>query len=43
MVAVGEVAPEFDLMTDTGQRVSLSQYRGKKVVIYFYAKAGSSG
>lgn len=43
MVAVGEAAPEFDLATDTGQRVALSQYRGGRVIVYFYPKAGTGG
>ncbi|MHB0878121.1 MAG: peroxiredoxin [Anaerolineae bacterium] len=43
MVAVGDFAPEFSLESDTGERVSLSQYRGRKVVVYFYPAAGTGG
>ena len=39
MVAVGELAPEFSLLDQDGQTVSLSQFRGQKnVVLYFYPR-----
>lgn len=43
MVAVGEIAPGFTLTSDGGKQVSLSDYRGQKVVVYFYPQAGTSG
>lgn len=43
LVAVGEKAPDFTLMTDEGKQVSLKEYRGKKVILYFYPKDGTSG
>ena len=43
MLAVGEEAPDFTLLTDEGKQVSLKEYRGKKVVLYFYPKDGTSG
>ena len=43
MVAVGEEAPDFTLLTDEGKQVSLKGYRGRKVVLYFYPKDGTSG
>ncbi|UCH38259.1 MAG: thioredoxin-dependent thiol peroxidase [Candidatus Bathyarchaeota archaeon] len=43
MVEVGEVAPDFTLMSDGGKEVSLRSYRGQKVVLYFYPKDGTSG
>ena len=43
MVAVGEEAPDFTVLTDEGKQVSLKEYRGKKVVLYFYPKDGTSG
>lgn len=43
MVAVGEEAPDFTLETDEGRQVSLKDYRGRKVVLYFYPKDGTSG
>lgn len=35
-LAVGQPAPDFKLLTDEGQLVSLADYRGKKVVLFFY-------
>jgi peroxiredoxin Q/BCP len=43
MPAVGEVAPEFELFSDKGKKVKLSDFRGKKVILYFYPKAGTGG
>lgn len=40
---VGDVAPGFEALTDTGERVQLSDYRGKRVVLYFYPKDDTSG
>lgn len=38
-----EFAPNFTLLSDTGETVSLSDFRGKKVVLYFYPKADTPG
>lgn len=43
MLNVGDKAPEFTLTADDGSQVSLADYRGQKVVIYFYPKADTSG
>ena len=43
MVREGEEAPDFTLQADDGKEVSLSDYRGKKVVLYFYPKDGTPG
>jgi peroxiredoxin Q/BCP len=43
LVAAGEEAPDFNLETDEETRVSLKNYRGKKVVLYFYPKDGTPG
>ena len=43
LVSEGEEAPEFTLLADDGKKVSLSDYRGKKVVLYFYPKDGTPG
>jgi peroxiredoxin Q/BCP len=32
----GDAAPEFSLLDQTSSPVSLSDYRGRKVLIYFY-------
>lgn len=43
MLQVGDTAPDFALTADDGSEVSLSDYRGRKVVLYFYPKANTSG
>ena len=40
---VGDVAPSFTVTTDSGATVSLSDYRGKRVVLYFYPKDDTPG
>jgi peroxiredoxin len=41
MVEEGKPAPDFELTTDTGDRVRLSDLRGRPVVLYFYPKDDS--
>jgi peroxiredoxin Q/BCP len=36
VLAPGQLAPDFTLPASNGEEVTLSQYRGKKVVIFFY-------
>lgn len=43
MVSEGDQAPEFTLQADDGREISLSDYRGKKVVLYFYPKDETPG
>jgi len=43
MLKEGDRAPEFDLATDGGGRVRLSDLRGERVVLYFYPKDDTSG
>lgn len=43
MPKVGEQAPDFELLNQDGKPTKLSDYRGKKVVIFAYPKAGTSG
>ena len=40
---VGKAAPDFSLTTSDGSHVSLKDYRGKWVVLYFYPKDFTSG
>ncbi|RME81843.1 MAG: peroxiredoxin, partial [Caldilineae bacterium] len=40
---VGDMAPDFETTTDAGERVRLSDYRGKRVVLYFYPKDDTPG
>jgi thioredoxin-dependent peroxiredoxin len=43
MVEEGDEAPGFELRSDTGQTVRLSDLRGRPVVLYFYPKDDSRG
>lgn len=43
MPNVGDMAPEFEMINDEGKLVKLSDYRGKKVVLYFYPNDFTSG
>ncbi len=43
MPQIGATAPDFELTNQDGQTVKLSDYRGKKVVMFAYPKAGTSG
>lgn len=40
---VGDAAPNFTAVTDSGETVSLTDYRGKRVVLYFYPKDDTPG
>ncbi len=41
--AEGDMAPDFELETDTQGTIRLSDFRGRKVVLYFYPKDNTSG
>ena len=43
MVEEGKPAPDFELQTDGGATVRLSELRGKPVVLYFYPKDDTPG
>jgi peroxiredoxin Q/BCP len=43
MVEEGKPAPDFELTSDAGERVRLSDLRGKPVVLYFYPKDDTPG
>jgi len=40
---IGEPAPDFEALTDTGETVKLGDFRGRRVVLYFYPKDDTSG
>jgi peroxiredoxin Q/BCP len=42
-LAVGDPAPEFSLTAADGSIVSLADYRGRSVIVYFYPAAGTPG
>jgi peroxiredoxin Q/BCP len=43
MIHEGSPAPDFALASDSGERVTLSQFRGSPVVLYFYPKDDTPG
>ena len=43
MLEVGTKAPDFTLPDQNGNMHSLSEYRGKKVILYFYPKDNTAG
>jgi peroxiredoxin Q/BCP len=43
VVTEGQPAPDFTLESDAGEQVSLSDFRGKPVVLYFYPKDDTPG
>ena len=43
MVEEGKPAPDFELTSDSGAKVKLSDFRGKPVVLYFYPKDDTPG
>jgi thioredoxin-dependent peroxiredoxin len=43
MIEEGKPAPEFELESDSGETVRLSDFRGKPVVLYFYPKDDTPG
>jgi peroxiredoxin Q/BCP len=43
VVSEGTAAPDFELMSDSGEHVKLSELRGKPVVLYFYPKDDTPG
>jgi peroxiredoxin Q/BCP len=43
MLETGSAAPDFTLENQDGEPVSLSEHRGKRVVLYFYPKADTPG
>lgn len=42
-LTVGMMAPEFSLPSTLGRKVSLSEFRGKRVILYFYPKDDTPG
>lgn len=43
MLNVGDKAPDFSLPTDSGSAISLAEFEGKKLVLYFFPKADTPG
>ena len=43
MLTAGEMAPDFEGLTASGERLKLSSLKGRSVVLYFYPKASTLG
>ena len=43
MISVGDKAPGFTLPNQEGENISLGDFSGKKVVLWFFTKASTSG
>ena len=43
MIQEGKPAPDFELASDTGERIRLSELQGKPVILYFYPKDDTPG
>ena len=43
MVEVGDLAPDFTALTESGKPLTLSSLRGRPVILYFFPKANSMG
>ncbi len=42
-VQVGKTAPDFSLADENGKKIKLSDFRGKRVILYFYPKDDTPG
>jgi peroxiredoxin Q/BCP len=42
-IEVGKAAPAFTLVNEEGEKVSLKDYRGRNVIVYFYPRDNTSG
>jgi peroxiredoxin Q/BCP len=42
-IEIGRKAPDFTLLDQDGKKVKLSDFKGKKVVVFFYPKAMTPG
>ncbi|RIK22936.1 MAG: thioredoxin-dependent thiol peroxidase [Anaerolineae bacterium] len=43
MLKTGDTAPDFELLTDAGKPLRLSDLRGRRVVLFFFPKADTPG
>jgi peroxiredoxin Q/BCP len=43
MLKIGDKAPDFRLKSDTGTEVSLEDFKGQRVVLFFFPKASTPG
>ena len=43
MLAIGSIAPDFELLDQNGEARRLGDYRGRRVILYFYPKDMTAG
>jgi len=43
MLAVGDIAPVFKVLTDSGEEFDLAAHKGERIVLYFYPRADTPG
>jgi peroxiredoxin Q/BCP len=43
MLKEGDAAPEFKVLTDTGEEFDLAKHKSEKIVLYFYPRADTPG
>ncbi len=43
MLNIGDKAPDFTLLSDSDKKINLKDFRGKKIILYFYPKDMTSG
>jgi peroxiredoxin len=43
MLKVGDKAPDFTLLSDEGKELSLKDFKGKRLVLFFFPKANTPG
>ena len=43
MLKIGDKVKDFSFIDDSGNTINFSDYKGKKVVVFFYPKAGTPG
>ena len=43
MLKVGQKAPDFTLASDEGKEISLKDFQGRRVLLFFYPKANTPG
>ena len=42
-LSIGEIVPEFTLLSDRNEKISISDFKDKNIIIYFYPKDDTSG
>ena len=43
MLKIGSKAPDFELINQDGETVNISDFKGQKVLLWFYPKASTPG